>query len=86
MLWVCEKCGCRFAVGLQACPECGGTRVTVYGIEGQPNPVLSTTTGEPVAALVSEPGPELAKLPAGSRVSAKRAKNGLSDEDAGKGK
>jgi hypothetical protein len=26
-LWVCNRCGCKFAVGLSMCPQCTGTSV-----------------------------------------------------------
>lgn len=75
MLWKCEnpKCGCLFAVGLAACPECGGTRVTVHDVEGSPNPVLSTVTGEPIAAK---------RKPSGGQGDGQQG--GQSDVDAGK--
>ena len=31
-LWACEECGCKFAVGLPACPQCGSEDWTEDGM------------------------------------------------------
>ena len=69
--WVCTSCTAVYAVGLAACPQCGGTE---HGEEGQEMPKISKGDGpsyEPghgpsEAAAVeapSEPQPEVEQEP-----------------------
>lgn len=35
--WVCQGCGCRFAVGAPCCPECQATSAIENGDPGGPD-------------------------------------------------
>ena len=47
-LWVCGDCSAAYAVGIPACPQCGGTDYTEDGV-----PKITTAAG-----ITYEPGHE----------------------------
>ena len=58
-LWACLTCGCRYAVGLEACPQCRGTEHQEDGvakITTGSGPSLHTDGGGDGSQDVTEPG------------------------------
>lgn len=53
MLWVCNRCGCKYAVGLPYCPQCTSTD---HRPEGEQMPKISATG--PSNADLNPPAPE----------------------------
>lgn len=75
--WKCKGCGCQYAAGLEACPQCGRAadwpvRGRWRRMRGKPGPAENVENGEVTPA--GEPLPEIPDADAGQKPARKAAK------------